>query len=511
MPSKSAPKYWRSLEQLENSPEFLEFMHREFPVAASEYPAGISRRRWMQLMGASFALASVAGCRWETEKIAPLVHRPEGYVPGMPQHFATTIELAGAPRHLLVTCYDGRPIKVEGNPEHPASLGATDTYSQATTLTLYDPDRSAGVVKWSNRTAKSTPRSAASTWAEFEQYAAELMNKQRGTQGEGFAVLMEPSTSLARESLLTRLAEELPSAKFFEYTPLGDGGALAGAEQAFGQPLTTHYQLAQARVIATFDCDMLCNHPNGVRYAREYAQTRELSGQDAPTAAMSRHYAIESQFSATGAAADHRLPVRSSDIARTLSELRDLVEAHLGGNAPAEPAGLAEWQRVKEINDKALAEGRDGDVEPVPRLTREMLLWCLADDLVKNQGAGVIAIGERHSPEVHALGYQLNSLLGNIGTTVTFTELPERTVERGTIADLAQAIDDGTVTALLVLEGNPAYDAPADFDFVAKLKKVPDTIRFGYYLDETSLASTWHLPACHPLEAWGDAVSYGES
>ena len=142
MTETKIPKYWRSLDELQQSTEFQEFVHREFPVAASEFPAGVSRRRWMQLMGASFALASAAGCRWETEKIVPMVNRPEGYIPGGMQKYATTIELAGAPRHLVVTCYDNRPVKVEGNPDHPGSLGATDAYSQATTLALYDPDRS---------------------------------------------------------------------------------------------------------------------------------------------------------------------------------------------------------------------------------------------------------------------------------------------------------------------------------------------------------------------------------
>jgi MoCo/4Fe-4S cofactor protein with predicted Tat translocation signal len=500
MSAKSAPKYWRSFEQLENSPEFLEFMHREFPVAASEYPAGISRRRWMQLMGASFALASVAGCRWETEKIAPLAHRPEGYIPGKPLHYATTIEWAGAPRHLLVTCYDGRPIKIEGNPDHPGSLGASDGFTQAATLTLYDPDRSREVIKRSSSTAKTTSSDPApSTWAAFEEYARPLMDKLRSDGGASFAVLMEPSRSLAREAMVTRLAEELPQAKFYEYSPLGEGGAAEGTEQAFGKPLTPHYHLADAKVTATFDFDLLCGHPNSVRYARDYASTRELAGQDVATANMSRLYAIESQFSVTGAAADHRLPVRSSDIASVLKDLRDLIEAHLGGTVPVEPEGLGQWQVIRDANQLALNEGRKKDVQKLPKLSRQMLLWCLADDLVKNQGAGIIA---------HALAHQLNAMLGNIGKTITFTEPLPRTVERGTIADLAQAIDAGTVSTLLVIDGNPAYDAPADFEFAAKLQKVPDTIRFGYYYDETSLASVWHLPACHPLETWGDAVSY---
>ncbi len=510
MTRKSAPKYWRSIEQLENSPEFLEFMHREFPVAASEYPQGISRRRWMQLMGASFALASVAGCRWETERIAPFANRPEGYIPGKPLHYATTIEWAGAPRHLLVTNYDGRPIKLEGNPEHPGSLGATDGLTQAATLTLYDPDRSQGVVKRKPPQSKLAESNVEqSTWAAFDEYAAQLMARYRQNNGEGFAVLMEPSSSLSREALLGRLAEALPAARFFEYTPLGDEAAQAGAEQAFGRPLRTHYQLAKAKVIATFDCDLLCHHPNATRYARDWAATRDLAGQDAAHAEMSRMYAVESQFSVTGAAADHRVPVRSSDIGSALSKLRDDVADRLAGNVPAEPAGLAEWQTIRAANDRKIAEGAKADeLEQLPPLSRDMLLWCLAEDLVNNQGEGVIAVGARQAPELHAMAHELNSLLGNIGATVTFTELPEPAVARGTIVELAQAMGEGTIKALLVLDGNPAYDAPADLELVEKLKGIPDSIRVGYYLDETSLACQWHLPECHPLERWDDALSY---
>ena len=507
MSSKSAPKYWRSIEQLENSPEFLEFMHREFPVAASEYPQGVSRRRWMQLMGASFALASVAGCRWETERIAPLVHRPEGYIPGKPLHYATSFDWAGAPRHLLVTNYDGRPIKIEGNPEHPGSLGATDGLTQAATLTLYDPDRSHHVVRLNPAAGGENSGATPSRWGAFEEYAKQLVTRLK-QGGGGLAVLMEPSSSLSREAMLGRLAETLPGTQFFEYTPFDDQAALAGAEQAFGQPLRVHYHLAKAKVIATFDADLLCHHPNATRYARDWAATREISGQEAATAEMSRMYALESQFSITGAAADHRVPVRSSDIGLALSKLRDQVEARLAGNVPAEPEGLTAWQTIKAANDRKIAEGRVEEQEKLPPLTSDMLLWCLAEDLVNNPGAGVVAVGARQTPELHAMAHELNSLLGNFGSTVTFTELPQQQVERGTIVDLAEAIRGGSVKSLLVLEGNPAYDAPADLEFGELLKSLPDTIRAGYYLDETSLACQWHLPLCHPLEAWGDATSY---
>lgn len=498
------PKYWRSLDQLENSPEFQEFMHREFPVAASEFPAGVSRRRWMQLMGASFALASVAGCRWQTEKIAPLVDRPEDYVPGSTSKFATTIELAGAPRHLLVTCYDGRPIKVEGNPEHPGSMGGTDAFSQATTLSLYDPDRSSTVRQ---RLASDV---SAKNWKDFDEYLDELLGKLRGKQGAGLAVLVEPSTSLSMSATEKKLADAMPKAKLYQYAPLARDNELAGTEQALGSRVRTHYKLAETKVIAAFDSDLLCGHPNSTRYARDWAATRELDG-DAEHPTMGRTYAVESQFSIIGAAADHRAAVKSTDIGWALTQVRDQVQQRLDGGTPEEPAAIAVRQEIVAKVDAVESHDEKHEVldgEELPPATVEQVLWALADDLAANPGESVVVVGPRQPAEVHALAMQLNSLLGNLGKTVVFTDEPEQQVERGAIADLSAAIDAGEVDALVVVGGNPAYDAPSDLKLGEKLDKLIDTIRLGYYEDETSAVCQWHLPMCHPFETWGDAVSY---
>lgn len=504
MTETKIPKYWRSLDQLENSAEFQEFMHREFPVAASEFPEGVSRRRWMQLMGASFALASVAGCRWETEKIAPMVERPEGYIPGNAQHYATTIEWAGAPRHLLVTCFDGRPVKVEGNPEHPGSQGATDGFSQAATLELYDPDRSSTPRQ---RLAKSE---LAKSWADFDEYWEDLKGKLGQSQGKGLAVLMQPSWSLSLGSMVKKLAEAMPQAKLYEYAPLSRDNELAGAQQAFGSPVRAHYKLADCKVIATFDSDLLCSHPNSTKYARDWASTREV-GHEGEEPTMSRTYAIESQFSVTGTTADHRAAVKSSDIAWALGKVRDMVQQRLDGNTPEEPAGFAERKKLREKLEAAESTEAKHELlllEEKPPVTRDQVLWALADDLAANQGASVVVVGPGQPAEVQAMGMQLNSLLGNLGKTVTFTDEPEQEVERGSIADFSQAIDAGEVEALVIVGGNPAYDAPADLKIAEKLEKLVETVRLGYYEDETSALCQWHLPMCHPFETWGDAVSY---
>jgi len=513
MNETTIPKYWRSLDELEGSEEFQEFVHREFPVAASEFPAGVSRRRWLQLMGASFALAGVAGCRWETEKIAPLVNRPEGYIPGKTQKYATTIELAGAPRHLLVTCYDHRPVKIEGNPEHPGSLGATDVFSQSATLSLYDPDRSGTCrLRKAEDRKKLNAKPQAQSWSDFDDYLSGVLDD--AGQGAGLAVLMEPSSSLSSAAAVNKLAEAMPEARVYEYAPINRENEIAGADLAFGQKLRTHYKLADAKVIAAFDSDLLCSHPNSTRYARDWAATREIDPESAGQATMGRLYAVESQFSTTGAAADHRAAVKSTDIGWALAQVRDQIAQRLNGEEPAAPEAIAERAELRAKAEATAAEGEGHDAEhaeddhKAPAVTAAQVLWALADDLAASKGESVVVVGPRQPAEVHALAYEINGLLENLGKTVVFTELPQVDSPRGTIAELATAIDAGDISSLVLIGGNPVYDAPADLAFADKLAVLENTIRLGYYEDETSLACEWHLPMCNPLEAWGDAVSY---
>ncbi len=489
MSQQHATKYWRSLDELENTPEFQEFVHREFPVAASEYPDGVSRRRWMQLMGASFALAGVAGCRWETKKFAPFLHRPEGYVPGQPTKYATTIEWAGAPRHLLMTNYDGRPIKVEGNPEHPGSLGATNAMTQAATLALYDPDRS--------RNPRKKESAANATWDEFDTFLGERRAALKGKQGAGLAILVEPSRSISTGAMLKRITSAMPQAAVFEYAPLANTSEAAGIEMAFGQKLDAHYKLADAKVIASLDADLINLHPNSVKYARDWAAGRSVDAEHPEESSMSRVYAVESQFSLTGTVADHRLPVPSRQIAGFVKDLLAQVQTRLDGGQVQEPAN------GKVESDALLYVGKEYEVA-----TRDEILFCLADDLVANQGAGIVVAGATQPPEVHAVVCQINSLLGNIGKTVTYTEPMEFGPETETIADLVKQVGLGGVDTLLIVGGNPVYDAPADLEFAKIIEKIPHSIHLSFYEDETSRACQWHIPASHPLECWGDAMSY---
>ncbi len=456
--------YWRSLDELERSPQFEEFLRREFPVGASEFPRGVSRRRWLQLMGASLALAGLNGCRrWDTEEFAPFAVRSENRTPGEAQRFATTIELAGAPRHLLVTSYDGRPIKIEGNPDHPASRGATDLYAQAAILDLYDPDRSGSVRR------REKGKALTQQWSDFEAFCREHFSGLAESQGAGLALIVEPSSSVMLEAAIQRWRERFPQAGVCRYSPLMPVNEVAGAQQAFGRPLRTQLHLERARTIVVFDGDLLHGHPDALRHARDLAASR-----DPESGSMSRLYAAESQFSLTGSAADHRLAIASHRIAALVGQLEANVFRLLEGEeltAPSDESREARWIRV------------------------------VARELVENRGAGVVVAGERQSPEVHAHLHRLNVRLGNVGSTVTYLAA---TPAEGTLsfAELVDAMNGGLITTLVMLGGNPLYDAPVDLEFGKALERVAHTIHLAAYEDETSEACEWHLPAAHPLEHW---------
>ncbi|MEO1496381.1 MAG: TAT-variant-translocated molybdopterin oxidoreductase [Planctomycetota bacterium] len=466
--SKASP-YWRSLDQLQNTEQFQDFLAREFPVAASEFPEGVSRRRWMQLMSASFALAGAAGCRWETEQFAPFAERPEGYIPGKPDYYATNILWAGAPKHLLVTKYDGRPVKVEGNPEHPASGGAADTFALNATLALYDPDRTTKL------TLRERGKEFTKSWADFEKYARGRIDALG--DGTGLAILTPPLESYSLYDAVDRLAEKLPGAKFYGYTPLSRANELNGATQAFGQPCRTHLRLADAKVIASFDADILTQGPDALRSARDFAAGRE------PGEGMNRLYAVESCFTTTGAAADHRLPMKSSQIGELLGKLRDQVKTLAGA-----------------------ADHAHSDEKYGPTATPEQFIEVLADDLVHNPGAALVAVGPGQPAAVHAIAHEINATLGAIGKTVLLTEEPAPSKPLLPISELISAADAGEVDTLIVMDGNPAYDAPAPF--AEKLADIPHTIRLGVYDDETAKLCRWSLPETHPFEQWGDVIGW---
>jgi molybdopterin-containing oxidoreductase family iron-sulfur binding subunit len=473
---------WRSLDDLAGDPAYRALVEREFPEHADEMLAP-SRRDFLRLMGASVALAGMTACRrWPAETIVPFAHLPEGYVPGSTLRYATSFDLGGAATGLLVTSYDGRPIKVEGNPSHPSSLGATDPYAQATVLQLYDPDRSTGIVERARGSEPvSRERDAFTAWAG-PHFAALKANG-----GSGLRILAEPSSAPTLSDLKARLKTALPKAVWVEWDPLTRDAAREGATLAFGRPLRAHLAVDKADVIAAFDADILFDDPAALANARAFARRRR-----AKDGTMNRLYAVEAAYSLTGGAADHRIPVTSALIPVALGRLAaQLISA--GVTLPA---------------------GTDGIRDAVSRFAShpydDPRIGALAKDLLKAGGRGAIVVGPRQPAAAHALAHVMNAALGNVGAAVWYSEDPEpdRASHGVAIGKLAADIGAGLVDTLVVIGGNPAFDAPADLDLAEKIAAVPATVRLGLYDDETSACCRWHVPQAHYLESWGDATGW---
>ncbi len=457
--------YWRSLGELNDSPRFRAFLEAEFPEELD--PGGMSRRRWLQLMGASIALAGVAGCRWPRKEILPLVVRPQGRVPGEAEYYATAMDLCGTTLGLLVTSRDGRPVKIEGNPGHPASQGGTHAFAQASILELYDPDRSRGLKQYAGSDGTSKE------WAEFQAFAEKHFAGLRAAKGKGLAILAEASSSPTRAALQARFAKSLPEARWYEYEPINDDNVREGSTLAFGAPHRTHYRPESADVIVCVDCDLLSGHPNSVQYARGFAAGRDPK-RGPEGGRMNRLYAIESRYTLTGAAADHRLPMRSREIAAWLSGLEEAIRRQLAG----EKAG-----------------------EQTP------FLAAIVQDLTGSKGRSLVAVGASQPSEVHAAAHRINQSLGNAGKTVVYyaDANPERPGHMAAMRSLVADMNAGNVKMIVVLGGNPVYNAPADVKFSEAYAKVAERVHLSPYSDETSRESTWHIPKAHFLESWDDA------
>lgn len=469
--------YWRSLEDLGNTPEFRRFADAEFPEEAQVPTDALSRRRFLQIMGASLALAGAAGCRWPEERIVPFASRPEGVTPGTTRRFATSMDLAGKVGPLLVTSYDGRPLKVEGNPEHPLSGGAADHFAQAAILEMYDPDRSRDVRR------RRGDGHAKASWDDFLAWAGPHFADLRARRGAGLAILAERSASPTLAAQRDRLRTELPEAGWFEYEPLSRDNERLGTGFAFGTPQRVHLDLTRADVIACFDADLLSDHPTSLRNARDFA-----AGRRAEDGGMNRLYVVESSPSTTGAMADHRFAVASARIPHVLYQLAAELVLHAG---VALPAGL---EALRDAFDHAAGHG---PVEPwIPALAR---------DLAAHRGRGLVAAGPRMPDHVHALVHLINRALDNCGAAVAYSSDTPRGLSHGAaVASVADGLAKGRIDTLLVLGGNPAFDAPADLGLGDLLAKAPHSVRLGLYEDETSQACAWHLPRAHFLESWSD-------
>ncbi|MGH9532337.1 MAG: TAT-variant-translocated molybdopterin oxidoreductase, partial [Terriglobales bacterium] len=462
------PKYWRCLEELAETDEFVELLEREFPRHATDWPEGVSRRNFLHLMGASLALAGLSACtRQPTETIVPYVRQPEEIVPGKPLYFATAMTLGSAALPLLVESHMGRPTKVEGNPEHPASQGATDVYAQASVLTLYDPDRSQTL----------TYLNEVRPWTAFLGAMRGPLAIQKTTQGAGLRILTETVVSPTLAAQLASLMVAFPNARWHQYEPVNRDSARQGTQMAFGQFANAQYRLENADVIVSLDADFLASgFPGFVRYAREFAKRRKLTG---GVKSMNRMYAVESTPATAGAVADHRLSLTASNV----EKFARMLASALG--ISADSAGLMPSEHVR-------------------------WLVALAKDLLQHRGTSLIIPGEQQSPAVHALAHAMNQVLGNVGRTVVYTDPVEAkpVLHNDSLRELARDMEAGRVEVLLMLGGNPAFNAPADLAFTRRLAKVGLRIHLSLYHDETSALCHWHIPEAHYLEAWSDTRAY---
>jgi MoCo/4Fe-4S cofactor protein with predicted Tat translocation signal len=456
--------YWRGLEELAGTEEFRELVARELPHGAPDWIDPVSRRRFLQLMGASLALAGLSGCtRQPRESIVPYVKQPEDLVLGKALFFATAVTLRGYADGVIVESHEGRPTKVEGNPDHPASLGATSVFGQASVLDLYDPDRLQAL--------RSPERIR--PWSAFLDLVRAAIDAQRSSKGARLRLLTETVTSPTLARQIREVLQRFPDMKWVQYEPATRDGAREGARLAFGEPVATQYRFRDARVVFSIDADFVSGMPGSLRYARDFVAARRV---EPAGGEMNRLYCVETSPTATGGSADHRLALRPSQV----EAFARAVAAKLGLGVEAAPSEHAAW------------------------------IEALARDLQKNAGASLVIAGEEQPASVHLLAHAMNQSLGNVGKTVIYTE-PVEAAPQNQLEELRQLVDEmdkGLVDVLLIFGGNPVFTAPADLEFAKRLSKVGLRVYWTLYDDETAEICHWTIPATHPLETWSDARAY---
>lgn len=466
--TKQGKAYWRSLEELANTPEFEAFLLKEFPNQAAPLERSVDRRGFIKLMGASLALAGLTSCvrPYTQEKILPYVRAPEELIPGQPLFYATALTYGGFAKGVLAESHQGRPTRVEGNPDHPASLGSSSPQMQAAPLTLYDPDRSQFV----------THNGSVSSYGEFVDALTGAVSGL--PEGRGLHILSETVTSPTLARQLAQVLETYPQAQWHQYDPLTSDTAREGAQLAFGQDVHTFYDFSQADIILSLGADFLGEGPAQLTYSRAFAARRRvLSAEDT----MNRLYAVEPYPTVTGSMADHRLALRPSRMeAFARAVARGLgVDVELGSTAA---------------------------LEEVP----EGWLQALLDDLREAQGRCIVIAGDEQPVSVQVLAHAINHALGNAGATVIYTNpVVTRPVDQtASLQNLTRSMVAGEVEVLVVLGGNPAYTAPADFAFAEALATVPFSVHLSLYFGETSVLTDWHVPHTHELETWSDARAF---
>ena len=456
--------WWRGLDELADTDEFRDLLHREFPEQATEFDDPAGRRQFLKLMGASLSLAGVTACtRIPDEKIVPYVKPPEEVIPGKPLFYATAMPFAGAATPVLVESHMGRPVKIEPNPDHPAGHGS-DVFAQAAILTLYDPDRS----------KTTTYLDEIRPWSAFVQAIGPELQAHKADGGARIRLLTETVTSPTLASQIEAFLAAYPNAQWVQWEPVNRDAARAGVKAVAGSYLEPQYDFSKARVVFSLDADFLTSGPGRLRYARDFMAQRALVG---GRTEMNRLYVAEATPSPTGISSDHRIAVKASEV----EALARAVAAQLGVGTGTAPASV-----------------------PAPWIA------ALVKDLHAHHGASVVIAGDQQPAAVHALALAMNHALGNIGTTVTLTAPVEARASeqdaalRGLVADMAAK----KVDLLFVLDANPVYAAPADLDVAAAFDAVKLRVHMGLFDDETADVCHWHVPTTHFLESWGDTRAF---
>ncbi len=488
-PELTGKQYWRGLGELSDTPEFRGWLEREFPAGAAEIAGDeVSRRSFLKLMGASMALAGfgLSSCRKPELHLVPFTKSAEWVIPGKFLYYATAMPRRSGAMPLVVATVDGRPIKIEGNPNHPESNGATDAFAQASVLDLYDPSRSQRFVSQKKLSDRKS----------FEKYVAELRPKMAANGGAGLAFLVEETWSPTRDRLRTELQKQFPKMRWCVYDPLLSEAQHFSTEMSFGPNARVLPQFDKADIVLALDSDFLNCGEGDLGAVRGFTSRRRVrEAKDA----MNRLYVVESRYTLTGAMADHRLRFSSSQIpAITHALATKLATATKDPGLSSVLITLKKPEKAEKFDERWLDE--------------------MVADLMSKPGASLIVAGPHQPVVVQMLVYGMNVALKNVGTTLLVREMPKMG-RNSSIIQLAGEIEAGRIQQLFIFGGDPVYNAPRaitpdrttrlPIDWADLQKRVPDVVRLGHYEDATSALSKWHVPAAHFLECWGDGLTNG--
>jgi molybdopterin-containing oxidoreductase family iron-sulfur binding subunit len=458
LPERQDP--WRSLAELTGAEEIRSFVAAEFPALAERLPPQLDRRTLLKLFGASLSMAGLTACS-EAADIVPYVRQPENVIPGRPRYYATALSSEGFGVGAIVESHEGRPTKIEGNPDHPASLGATDAVMQAAALELFDPERSRTTLR------NGDPAS----YDDFLKAMSDLGSQLAATGGVGTALLIEPSTSPTMKAQLEALRKLYPKLRIYGHDALATPTPAAASQALFGRGLTPIYRIEDADVILSLDADFLGEGPGRLAYGKAFADRRRVRGTGD---GMSRLYAVESTPTIIGAVADHRRAVRPSAVEAVAAALLAVLSGDAVGQAPIE----ADW------------------------------LAAVADDLKQAEARALVVPGPQQTPFVHAAALAMNRKLGGLGKTVVLIEAPDEQALDGDLVAFCDEVGRGAIDTAIVLGANPAQTAPSDLTVGEILARLKLLVHWGLYRDETAKLAHWHVPAAHELESWSDIRAY---